>query len=271
VDVEVLTDALWALSYITDGLNERIGVLLRQAPDIAMRLVPLLSHASPNVQTPALRTVGNCVSGDDWQTQPFVTAGVLPRLFALLSSPKKGLRKEAAWAVSNITAGNQEQIGAVLGIPGLVPRLLTLLKEGDFDIQKEACWAISNLTSGGSEAQIARVFELGAVPPLAALLVVSDPRVIEVAMTGLENILVAMGEISKRAGEVNPATTAIEECGGLDRLEQLQSHANESIYSKALSLLERFFAVEEEHEEVPVAHSAGTGTGTNNNQFSFGF
>ncbi len=36
---------------------------------VARRLVELLMHKSANVKTPALRTVGNIVTGDDVQTQ----------------------------------------------------------------------------------------------------------------------------------------------------------------------------------------------------------
>jgi importin subunit alpha-1 len=66
------------------------------------------------VQTPALRSVGNIVTGDDLQTQVIIAAGALPALLSLLSSAKDGIRKEACWTISNITAGSPHQIQAII-------------------------------------------------------------------------------------------------------------------------------------------------------------
>lgn len=67
-------------------------------------------HDQPTVVSAALRAVGNIVTGDDVQTQVILNCGALPCLFRLLSSPKETVRKEACWTLSNITAGNRQQI-----------------------------------------------------------------------------------------------------------------------------------------------------------------
>ena len=61
--------------------------------------------------SPALRTLGNIVTGKDTETQAVLNAGVLPMLkMLILHAPKEAIRKEACWTVSNITAGTPEQV-----------------------------------------------------------------------------------------------------------------------------------------------------------------
>jgi importin subunit alpha-1 len=40
--------------------------------------------------------------------------GVLAAIPVLLKNPRAGIRKETCWAISNLTAGNAQQIGAVI-------------------------------------------------------------------------------------------------------------------------------------------------------------
>ncbi|CAN6895337.1 unnamed protein product, partial [Brassica oleracea] len=72
-DEEVLTHACWALSYLSNGPNDKIQAVIQAG--VCPRLVELLSHPSPTVLIPALRTVGNIVTGDDSQTLFIIDSG----------------------------------------------------------------------------------------------------------------------------------------------------------------------------------------------------
>ena len=50
------------------------------------RVLELLGHVSTRVQTAALRTAGNLVTGDDLQTQIVLDNGLLPGLLSMLGS-----------------------------------------------------------------------------------------------------------------------------------------------------------------------------------------
>lgn len=255
-DDEVLTDACWAISYLSDGKNENIQAVVESG--VCRRLVDLLMHQSTAVQTPALRSVGNIVTGDDHQTQVVINCGALQALLALLSSPKDGIRKEACWTISNITAGNYQQIQSIIDA-NIIPPLINILQNADFKTKKEACWAISNATSGGlnKPEQIKYLVSQGCIKPLCDLLTCMDNKIIQVALDGLENIL-KVGEQDKAVNDnLNQFSLYIEEAGGMEKIHNLQIHDNEDIYNKAYSIIEKYFAEEEEEAEPQVDAATG--------------
>ena len=249
LDDEVLIDACWAISYLSDGSNDKIQAVIEAS--IPRRLVELLMHSSTSVQTPALRSVGNIVTGDDVQTQVIINSGALPALLSLLSSTKDGIRKEACWTISNITAGNQNQIQAVIEA-NIIPPLVQLLSNGDFKTRKEACWAISNATSGGLQKpeQIRYLVSCRAIKPLCDLLACPDNKIVQVALDGLDNIL-KIGEMDKQSSnaggeqEINRYALFIEEFHGMEKIHDCQNNANEEIYMKAYNMIEKYFSDEE--------------------------
>lgn len=254
-DMETVTDACWALSFMSDGPNEHIAAVLEAG--VAPRLVELLGSTTPTVQTPALRAVGNIVTGDDSQTQMIINLNALPALLWMLDNPKKNVRKEACWTISNITAGTPQQIQSVIEA-GVMPKLISLLSSSDFDVQKESAWAVSNATSGGSPDQIMHIAAMNAIPPLCQLLNVQDTRVVKVALEGLDNIL-------KVGHDRNDPTVVqiISDCGGLGYIENLQTHQVEDVYRRAAKICDDYFEIEDE-DEVQMAPQMGEG------QYSFG-
>lgn len=254
-DEEVLTDACWALSYLSDGTNDKIQAVIEAG--VCPRIVELLLHTSPSVLIPALRTVGNIVTGDDVQTQVIIDNQALGCLLNLLTQQyKKSIKKEACWTISNITAGNRDQIQAVINA-GIIGPLVYLLQNAEFEIKKEAAWAISNATSGGSHEQIKFLVAQGCIKPLCDLLACPDPRIVTVCLEGLENIL-KIGETEKDADGVNAFAQLIDEADGLEKIESLQSHDNNEIYEKAVKILETYW-LEEDEEQLPSGDAPQSG------------
>jgi len=244
-DNEVLADACWALSYLTDGTNEKIQEVVNSG--VVPNLVKLLCSGNLQVVTPSLRSLGNIVTGSDVQTDAVVNAGALLKFGDLLRHPKMNIVKEAAWTISNITAGNTEQIQKVIDAEVVLP-LVNVLRAGDFKAQKEAAWAVTNLTSGGTIQQIVALCESGALKPMCDLLDASDERTVCVILDGINNILSA----AQKQGEVDKVAAVIEECEGLDKIENLQTHENEEVYQKALEIIDTFFTEgDDEENEAP--------------------
>jgi len=162
--------------------------------------------------------------------------------------------KEAAWTASNICAGTLEQINSVI-TAGIVPLLIGVLRTGDFRAQKEAAWAITNITSGGCIEHMVYLCQEGAIPAMCDMLSCRDWRTIITILDALENILNCALEV----GQLEKVACAIEECGGLDRIEQLQSHDNNTVYNKAYTIIDKFFSEEGNVDEnlLPVTNTNG--------------
>jgi importin subunit alpha-1 len=264
-DVDVQGDALWALSYLSDGEDEQVATVLNLG--ILPRVVDLLSSTAFAVQTPALRIIGNIASSEnDKHTDAILDAGVLLKLVTLLSSPRKNLRKECCWTISNITAGTKKQIQAVCDA-NIIPHLVKLVNSTvEFDIRKEAAWALCNAASGGGSDTIRQLIRHDCIKPLCELLSAPDPKIIVVVIEGLHNILEAGEKQAKYANtDENPYARLVEEAGGLDKLEELQNHPSEEIYKKAVDILEKFYQAEEDDQNVaPRVNQLAPG------QFAFG-
>ncbi|XP_063778871.1 importin subunit alpha-3-like [Pseudophryne corroboree] len=232
-DINILLGTVWALSYLTDAGNEQIQMVIDSG--IVKNLVPLLSNPEVQVQIAALRAVGNIVTGTDAQTQVVLNCDALSHFPALLTHFMEKINKEAVWFLSNITAGNHQQVQAVID-GNLIPIIIHLLDKGDFGTQKKAAWAITNLTVSGRKDQVANLIQQNVIPPFCNLLTVKDAQVTHLVLDGLINIL------KMANNEAETIVNRIEECGGLEKIEQLQSHKNEDIYKLAFYIVDRFFS-----------------------------
>jgi len=128
-------------------------------------------------------------------------------------------------------------------------------------VQKEATWAISNITNNGKPKHLHYLVRQGVLPPLVEILKCSDPKIVMVALEGIENIL-KVGNSS----EGNKYADIVEECGGVDQIESLQRHDNEEIYKKSVQILQAFYESEEDGDDMNLAPKVNS----NSQQFAFG-
>lgn len=256
-DPDTTVDACWALSYISDGDNDRIMAVVDQG--VVPTLVNMLKTEKTLQIIPALRSIGNIVSGNDRCTQAVVDADFLCAAAMLLENPKKNIRKETCWALSNIAAGSTAQLGMLMQTPQLVLGILEALSQSsEWDVRKEAAWVVSNVATSGQVAHLSTLVEEGVVEPLCDLLTQGDAKIILVALEALESIL--------KLGVTQGCTTyaqMVQDCAGVDRMENLQEHKNNEVYEKVVSLLETYFGADDQEDENLAPAAVG-------NAYSFG-
>jgi hypothetical protein len=218
----------------------------------------VVDHLKAEVLAP---DCGPCPTLNCPKWQEMISHGLLPILLPMLSSSKRNIRKEACWAISNITAGTPAQIESVIQA-NIIPSMINVLRTDEFNVQKEATWALSNITNNGTKKHTHFLVHKGVLPPLCDILSCNDPRVVLVALEGLDNILKLGQEVSDE-GE-NRYCDIIEECGGLDKIEDLQRHENNEIYEKSVQLIQKYFGSIEEDDEMAFAPAESA------TKFSFG-
>jgi hypothetical protein len=109
----------------------------------------------------------------------------------------------------------------------------------------------------GSVQQIQYVVSQHVIPPLwfvekffvnlfyflifvfSNLLQQQDTQMLQVCLDALHNILKQIPEENLEA-----VTTEIEECAGLDKIENLQTHSNREIYQQSYEIIEKYFSNE---------------------------
>jgi hypothetical protein len=153
------------------------------------------------IKKQACYAASNVMAGTHEQVQAALDAGLAAPLVHLLRHADLGVRKEAAWAVTNAAHdGTAEQIRAFVRL-GCIPPLCALLDAPDEDAAEAALDGLSSILSAGDE--LARAGGGG------------------------------------DSGGGNPYLREAEEAGAFDKLEALAETGDELLCFRARALLER--------------------------------
>eukprot|EP01132_Coremiostelium_polycephalum_P008443 gene8443-10370_t len=158
-DEDLLGNAFWAISNVLEDVqvNEEGDPIV--SSDILEVGVQTMKDNVQNkkILIPALRFVGNCLTGDEETTQIVLEQGVIDVLGNLLrtESSNRQICKEVCWSFSNITAGSERQIQKVIN-SGYLADIINISKNKRFasTVTPDCVWILSNAITGGNNEQI---------------------------------------------------------------------------------------------------------------------
>ncbi|KAH8921038.1 ARM repeat-containing protein [Atractiella rhizophila] len=245
-DLEVVTDALWTVSYLVDGPDAVIQSIIDAA--IVPKLIDCLSHPAPQVHAPALRALGSIASGSESQTRFLLESNVVPPAHRLLvTTPREAIRKEVGWMMSNLVVCEDVDWVERVVDEGIFEPLIEIMRYAEYRTKKECAWAISNASAAGLQRPniIHTLVKGDCLQPFCEMLPYADAKTLLVMLDGLDNIL-RIGESEKVVLGYNMYARIVDECGGRRTLEELQDHENVDIYHKTAQLLDHFFTDEDD-------------------------
>lgn len=254
VSLDVLVDAVWALSYLSDGPNERIELVMQTG--VTQKLVSFLSDKSSTLLTPTIRCLGNFVTGSDIQTDAVIDAGILDHICELLENPRKTIRKETCWLASNIAAGTHEQITSLMRRNDIMRKLIETGSNASWETKKEALWAVSNICTTGNDEHVRCLVEIEGMKPLTEVLnfTNADATILTAALDAIARIL----DVGERNHE--EYAKMFDEYAGIDHLENLQEHPSTQVYEKTVSIIESYFGADEAEDENLAPETTASGT-----------
>ncbi len=116
------------------------------------------------------------------------------------------------------------------------------------DLKQEAVWCLSNATAHATPEQIKTLVDKGILQAIGSVLDCKDVRSLVVALEGINFILKSGKNHMVGENGQNPMVVVAEQCGLVDKIEQLQMVQNQKVYEKAIEILENFFILEEQED-----------------------
>lgn len=239
VSQEIVVESAWVLTYLTAQAGN--AKTIADAGLIPI-LVRHLSSSHTALVIPVLRSIGNLIARSDAMTELFLDPGsppLLPILESLLVSGHRAIKKEATYVISNIAGGPQHHVEKLCESPTILGKLVDTLNNSQFDIAREAAFALSNI--GTSHKYMKALVAAGAVPGFLALVSSPNSETAHLALMFIEMVL----------GCHPDGPAIVENENGIEKLESLQFHENQALYTMANELIDRFYGEDYEDSDPP--------------------
>ena len=237
-DEDFITDVCFFFSVVTHKYKEFNQEIIDTG--LLQKIIKFLDTKKKNIILTSLRIIGNIACTENAnQTQKLIDLGVLEKLKYTLFNENISIRRESAFILSNIAAGTQKQIEAVID-QNFFQILYKVFTNDNQKVKKEAIIAIANMTNVEDEKYMKKIFEDNILMIILELLKKEDAFYILIGLEILVNIFI----FSEKKGRKKEFQNECEKMGISDVLEKLQMNENQMVYEKTLTILETYFETE---------------------------
>lgn len=195
----------------------------------------------------SIRIIGNLVAMDDnYYTDEILKLNIF-EILKLLIKEKYSLdiRKEAAWIISNIAAGTNEQLNALYN-NNFQDILFDIILNGNEDSVKNNClWALYNFSNIKNQEYINILVERGFIDIIINRLKIDEGDIVSCSFEALDNLL-------SKGKNLDPANFNIIESkvNELDILKELKNfliinHPDEACMKKVKYILSNYFGIKD--------------------------
>ncbi|GFH44261.1 hypothetical protein CTEN210_00735 [Chaetoceros tenuissimus] len=212
-----------------------------------------------NLQLGALRIFSNYTIGDSTHdyyeeklTRYFCTDSLVQTLCSILvaslngTSTSKDVAMEALYLCSNLAdQGERFCVNCIMNNASFLKILLDIIENGQRDLKIEALWVIGNSMEWLYTREIHElVTKHDLLKYLCLNLEFYDTKTTLMVLDSIDSSLQA-GESLEQSPNYQ---SRLEEVDGIDKIESLQTHVDDSIYQRALQIIENYFEVDKEEE-----------------------
>jgi len=188
-----------------------------------------------------MRIIGNIVTGTDEQTQLVLDEAFIDNTYFYLSHPAQNIRREIIWCLSNIGAGNHEQIEEIISREWLMKDVIKKARYDTVPVRTEVAYLLCNMASEGSREQVVKLVNYEVIESLVSMLTIHDNETLLcVILEGLRRIFESHSKIDF---DNNPFIKKFEELGGLDAVEKIEMNdkLSEDTYQKAVTFIKKYW------------------------------
>jgi hypothetical protein len=240
IDEIILEDCLWGIARHCESREIDKGEIIRKS-NLIPKIIPHLLGKKIGLQLSALHVIGNYSLSNEGISSLF-EHNILGAIYRLLFSSDRILRRDACWALSNITAGLERHKMAVIRYEQLIEKLLLMLECEGLSIRKETIFVFANMCYNCGDFEIERYYvDKGIMDSLVDLLDSGDGNVIMA-------VLLNLGRILQQARSRNKALIIKDylfKNGGTRVLENLQTTESYEIYREINKIFKKYFEYDE--------------------------